>query len=84
MAGGEGRWSAMQGPAEWNPAPSDLKSTCMQAAEHAEAQGVALPRLALKHSMKSAMEAGIAITLVGMSTPEEVRGLYLHCMTLAS
>lgn len=62
-----------KGPAEWNPAPSDLKSTCMQAAEHAEAQGVALPRLALKHSMKSAMEAGIAITLVGMSTPEEVQ-----------
>lgn len=62
----------MQGPADWNPAPKELKSMCMKAAEHAEKQGVPLPKLALKHSIKSAIDADIAVTLVGMSSPEEV------------
>ena len=62
----------LQGTAEWNPAPDHLKATCMKAAKHAEEQGVALPKLALKYSFKSADEAGMDITLVGMSSPEEV------------
>ena len=62
----------MQGTAEWNPAPDHLKATCMKAAKHAEEQGVALAKLALKYSIKSAAEADIDITLVGMSSPEEV------------
>ena len=44
----------------------------MEAAQHAEKQGVPLPKLALKHSIKSAVDADIAVTLVGMSSPEEV------------
>lgn len=44
----------------------------MEAARHAEQQGVPLPKLALKHSIKTAVDADIAITLVGMSSPEEV------------
>lgn len=44
----------------------------MEAAQHAEQQGVPLPKLALKHSVKSAVDADIAVTLVGMSSPEEV------------
>ena len=44
----------------------------MEAAQHAEKQGVPLPKLALKHSVKSAIDADIAVTLVGMSSPEEV------------
>ncbi len=44
----------------------------MEAAQHAEKQGVPLPKLALKHSVKSAVDANIAVTLVGMSSPEEV------------
>ena len=44
----------------------------MKAAKHAEGQGVALPKLALKYSLKSADEAGMHVTLVGMSSPAEV------------
>ena len=44
----------------------------MEAAKHAEQQGLPLPKLALKHSIKSAVDADIAVTLVGMSSPEEV------------
>ena len=44
----------------------------MEAAKYAEQQGVPLPKLALKHSIKSAVDADIAVTLVGMSSPEEV------------
>lgn len=62
-----------QGTAEWNPAPDHLKATCMEAAKHAESQGVPLPKLALKYSIKSAAAADIDITLVGMSSPEEVQ-----------
>lgn len=62
-----------KGTAEWNPAPDHLKATCMEAAKHAEQQGVPLPKLALKHSIKSAVDADIAVTLVGMSSPEEVQ-----------
>lgn len=62
-----------KGPADWNPAPQELRSICMEAAQHAEKQGVPLPKLALKHSVKSAIDADIAVTLVGMSSPEEVR-----------
>ena len=62
----------MQGTAEWNPAPDHLKATCMEAAKHAESQGVPLPKLALKYSIQSAAAADIDMTLVGMSSPEEV------------
>lgn len=44
----------------------------MKAAKHAEEQGVALPKLALKYSIKSADQADMDVTLVGMSSPEEV------------
>lgn len=73
----------IQGTAEWNPAPDHLKATCMKAAKHAEEQGVALPKLALKYSLKSADEAGMHITLVGMSTPQEVcpHSCHVHACT---
>lgn len=61
-----------QGTAAWNPAPDHLKATCMKAAKHAEEQGVALPKLALKYSIRSADQADMDVTLVGMSSPEEV------------
>ncbi len=51
----------------------------MEAAQHAEEQGVPLPKLALKHSVKSAVDADIAVTLVGMSSPEEVSHLSVIC-----
>ncbi len=63
-----------------NPAPDSLKATCMQAAVHAEEQGVPLPKLALKHSIKSAADSGIAVTLVGMSGPEEVSQSISECV----
>ena len=50
----------------------------MEAAQHAQKQGVPLPKLALKHSVRSAVDADIAVTLVGMSSPEEVG----HCHVL--
>ena len=60
----------LQGPAEWHPAPEHLRKTCAKAVELAEKRGVALPRLALKHSLASEVPA---TTLVGMTSPEEVR-----------
>lgn len=62
----------MQGTAEWNPAPDHVKATCMAAAKYGEEQGVPLPKLALKYSIQSAAEGDIDVTLVGMSSPEEV------------
>lgn len=44
----------------------------MKAAKHAEEQGVALPKLALKYSIMSANQSDVDVTLVGMSSPEEV------------
>ncbi len=52
----------------------------MEAAQHAEKQGVPLPKLALKHSVKSAVDADIAVTLVGMSSPEEVSYYDIMCL----
>ena len=60
----------LQGPAEWHPAPEHLRKTCAKAVELAEKRGVALPRLALKHALASEVPA---TTLVGMTSPEEVR-----------
>ncbi|KAL3138750.1 hypothetical protein ABBQ32_005595 [Trebouxia sp. C0010 RCD-2024] len=62
-----------KGTAEWNPAPDHVKATCMAAARYAEEQGVSLPKLALKYSLQSAAEADVDVTLVGMSSPEEVQ-----------
>lgn len=41
----------------------------MKAAKYAEEEGVPLPRLALKYSLQS---PEVAVTLLGMSSPEEV------------
>lgn len=41
----------------------------MKAAQYAEKLGVPLPRLALKHSLQS---TDVAVTLLGMSSPDEV------------
>lgn len=59
----------VQGPAPWHPAPQELTETGMKAAKHAEEQGVPLPRLALKHSLHN---PDVAVTLLGMSSPDEV------------
>ena len=38
----------MQGPADWNPAPKEIRETCKQAVKHAAEQGIELPELAIK------------------------------------
>jgi hypothetical protein len=40
--------AAMQGPAEWNPAPQMVKDTCKKAVQCAAEQGIELPELAIK------------------------------------
>ena len=41
----------LQGPADWNPAPKDIRETCKKAVDHAAAKGVELPVLAIKSSV---------------------------------
>jgi L-galactose dehydrogenase len=56
---------------DWHPAPADVRQTCSKAVQHAQQRGVALPTLALKHSLT--VSPDIAVTLTGMASPEQVR-----------
>ena len=47
----DSRFSNLQGPADWNPAPTDIRETCKKAVEHAAKKGVELPVLAIKSSV---------------------------------
>lgn len=53
----------------------------MKAAQYAQEQGVPLPRLALKHSLQS---ADVAVTLLGMSSPDEVDALHTESVCIQS
>lgn len=58
------------GPPEWHPAPSELKSACAAAAAHCKAKGKNISNLALQYSLKN---KDIASVLVGMNSVQQVR-----------
>jgi L-galactose dehydrogenase len=58
------------GPPEWHPAPSELKSACAAAAAHCKAKGKNISKLALQYSLKN---KDIASVLVGMNSVQQVR-----------
>lgn len=58
------------GPPEWHPAPSELKSACAAAAAHCKAKGKNISKLSLQYSLKN---KDIASVLVGMNSVQQVR-----------
>jgi L-galactose dehydrogenase len=58
------------GPPQWHPAPSELKSACAAAAAHCKAKGKNISKLALQYSLKN---KDIASVLVGMNSVQQVR-----------
>ena len=59
-----------QGPPPWHPAPPPLRSAAAAAAQMCAARGMDLSELAIQFAVR---EEGVASTLVGMSTCEQVR-----------
>lgn len=55
---------------EWHPAPDIMRQTVEQAAMHCRKLGTSLPQLAIQFALAN---QEIDTTLVGMSTPQEVR-----------
>lgn len=58
------------GPPEWHPAPSELKSVCAAAAAHCKTKGKNISKLALQYSLKNKDTASV---LVGMNSVQQVR-----------
>ncbi|CAL5223727.1 g6284 [Coccomyxa viridis] len=58
-----------QGALDWHPAPKPVLQAAIQAREKAASHGVDIGTLAIK---EAARPQGIAVTLVGMRTPDEV------------
>ena len=59
----------LQGALDWHPAPKPLLEAAILARERSAARGVDIGTLAIKEAVKP---QGIAVTLIGMRTPEEV------------
>ena len=59
-----------QGPPSWHPAPEAMKTACREASQLCESRGVDLASLAIQYSLQT---EAIDCTLVGASTPEELR-----------
>lgn len=59
-----------QGPPAWHPAPAALRSAAAAAARMCSAHGADLSELAIQFAVR---DEGVASTLVGMCTSEQVR-----------
>ena len=59
-----------RGLPDWHPAPEPIREACRRAAEHCRSRGAELPHLALQYAVS---DPGIATTLVGMRSEQEVR-----------
>ena len=59
-----------QGPPTWHPAPQALRSAAADAARMCSARGMDLSELAIQFAVRN---EGIATTLVGMCTREQVQ-----------
>ncbi len=60
----------VQGPPVWHPAPNDVKDAARRAAEAAAEHGVDIAKLAI---MEAVQQRGVATSLIGFATPEQVR-----------
>ena len=67
--------SAMQGALDWHPAPKPVLEAAIEARKKAASHGVDIGTLAIKEAIRP---KGIAVTLVGMRTPDEASPLLLH------
>ena len=65
----------MQGALDWHPAPKPVLEAAIEARQTAAAHGVDIGTLAIKEAVRP---KGIAVTLVGMRSPDEARSLLLH------
>lgn len=54
---------------EWHPAGEPLRAACRRATDHCRSRGASLPALALQYSVS---HPGIAVTLTGMRSQQEV------------
>ena len=66
---------SMQGALDWHPAPKPVLEAAAAARQKAAAHGVDIGTLAIKEAVRP---QGIAVTLVGMRTPDEVSSLLLQ------
>ncbi|KAJ8492601.1 hypothetical protein OPV22_014322 [Ensete ventricosum] len=57
------------GPPEWHPASSELKSACRAAVSHCKKKGKNISKIALQYSL---MNKEISTVLVGMNSPKQV------------
>ena len=74
----------MQGALDWHPAPKPVLQAAIEARQKAAAHGVDIGTLAIKEAVRP---PGIAVTLVGMRTPDEASLMLLHiaaCLSASS
>jgi aryl-alcohol dehydrogenase-like predicted oxidoreductase len=63
----------INGPPDWHPAHDRVRDAAMAAARRCRALGVDLSFVALQFALRTAAEAGVTSTVVGMSKPETLR-----------
>lgn len=61
------------GPPDWHPAHDRVRDAAMAAARRCRALGADLSFVALQFALRTAAEAGVVSTVVGMSRPENLR-----------
>lgn len=61
---------SMRGAPDWHPAPQDLKDACTRAAQHCDAKGYPIEKLAMQYSVSNDR---IASTLFSSANPDNVR-----------
>lgn len=62
-----------RGPPDWHPGHPSVHAAAAEAARLCQAEGVDISRLALQFALQGAVAAGIATTVVGSSSPENMR-----------
>ncbi|CAD5183715.1 L-galactose dehydrogenase [Musa acuminata AAA Group] len=69
------------GPPEWHPASSELKSACRAAVAHCKKKGKNISKIALQYSL---MNKEISTVLVGMNSPKQVEENVAAALELSS
>ncbi|CAN5429307.1 aldo/keto reductase [soil metagenome] len=61
------------GPPDWHPAHDQVRAAAADAARRCEALGADLSQVALQFALRTATEAGVVSTVVGMSKPANLQ-----------
>ncbi|URD72145.1 L-galactose dehydrogenase [Musa troglodytarum] len=69
------------GPPEWHPASSELKSACRAAVAHCKKKGKNISKISLQYSL---MNEEISTVLVGMNSPKQVEENVAAALELSS